>query len=385
MRNFILTSESVTEGHPDKLCDQISDAIVDAFLETAAPCTVQAECAVANGVVFLSVLHGSELTIDLADVTRGIIADVGYVDGRFAATTCTVLTNTNRFVTNAPDLSGAAMTASHSVTAFGYACRQSPDYMPYPIWSAHQVSRQLDQARRDGRIPYLLPDGQIQVAVRIENRQPVAIESVTLTTATRDEASPAGDAALEHAIRTHVIEPAFARATVKPAGGTEIVIRRASPLAAGGPANHAGLTGRKMADDGYGGYARLTASALSGKDPSRSDRIATYAARHLAKCVVAAEMASECEIQLSYGIGRSEPISLELDTFGTGQQSDEKLSARLREIFDMRIGAIVERFDLWALTGRRGGHFFRNLAVYGQIGRGDLEAPWEDVSLAKTL
>lgn len=381
MQDFILTSESVTIGHPDKLCDQISDAVVDAALGNGAPVPLHAECALANGIVFLSVHHGQAASLDLIEIARGIITDAGYVEGEFTAERCTVLTNTSVVAVESGWTDPAAMTASRSVTAFGFACGHTPEMMPYPVWCAHRITRALDAAREGEALGYLMADGQAQVAVRFKDRQPIGIDSIVLTTALSGDA-PGDNEHLRDDLMQHVVGIAFDTAPVMPGNSTRIVVRRAEPSPAGGPANHAGLTGRKIADDGYGGYARQTATAFSGKDPSRIDRIAAYAARHVAKCVVAAELAGECEVQLSYSIGDSAPVSFEIDTFGSGKDSDSSLAERLSEVFDLRVGAIVEHFGLWNLVRARGGRFFRDLAVYGHFGRDDLNAPWEDTEMA---
>lgn len=384
MQDFVLTSESVTAGHPDKLCDQISDAIVDATLADSRPVSVSAECAVANGVVFLSVNRTEPSHVDLAETARGVIGEVGYVDGEFSADRCTVLTNTSISTDGDDWADPLAVRASRAITAFGFACRHNREMMPYAIWSAHLLTRALDAARRTASPDYLLPDGQAQVAVRFAERKPTRIERIVLTTAV-DSTAPADTDNLHSDLVQRVVEPAFDNAEIGPCDQTRIVVRRASPSPTGGPASHAGLTGRKIADDNYGGYSRQTATALSGKDPSRVDRIAAYAARHLAKCVVAAGLADECEVQLSYAIGESLPLSFELDTFGTGTAADARLSARLLELFDLRVGAVVERLDLWRLVQRHDGRFYRDLAVYGHFGRGELDAPWEDTSDAARI
>ncbi len=381
MRDFILTSESTTAGHPDKLCDQISDAVVDACLNEDPPAGVNAECAVSNGVVFLTVRREARANPDLTGIARDVIAEAGYLSGPFAADSCTVLTTTSLIDAAS---AGHAARAAHSATVFGYACSHTPERTPYAIWCAHRVTRALDAARRAQRLAYLLPDGQAQVAISFRDRQPAAIHSVVLTTALGAEA-PADDAALREDLLSAVIGPALDGAAIELTDHTRIIVVRAAPSPAGGPANHAGLTGRKTSDDSYGGYVRHSGAALSGKDPSRIDRIAAYAARHAAKCVLAAGIALECEVQLSYAVGDEGPISLEVDSFGSGTVPDARIEARLRETFDLGVGAIAERLGLWTLSRSRGGRFYRDLAVYGHFGREDLAAPWEDVAAAAAL
>lgn len=381
MKDFILTSESTTMGHPDKLCDQISDAVVDACLSEDPPAAVNAECAVSNGVVFLTVRREARANPDLTGIARLVISDAGYVDGPFAADSCTVLTTTSLIDVATSD---GDVLAAHSATVFGYACSHTPELIPYAIWCAHRVTRALDAARRESRLAYLSPDGQAQVAISFRDRAPTEIHSVILTSALAPDA-PAHDAALRDALVSAVIGPALAGAAIGVTEGTRILTLRTAPSPAGGPANHAGLTGRKTADDSYGGYVRHSGAALSGKDPSRIDRIAAYAARHAAKCVVASGLARECEVQLSYAVGDEAPISVEIDSFGSGALSDDRISARLRETFDFRVGAIAERLGLWTLSRDRGGRFYRDLAVYGHFGRDDLAAPWEDTAAAAGL
>ena len=381
MRDFILTSASTTAGHPDKLCDQISDAVVDACLSEDPPATVNAECAVSNGVVFLTVRREARANPDLTGIARQVIAATGYVDGPFAADSCTVLTTTSLVE---PATAADAGRAAHSATVFGYACSHTPELMPYAIWCAHHVTRALDAARHEKRLPYLLPDGQAQVAIGFRDRAPTEIHSVVLTSALGPDA-PARDDELHDALVSAVIDPALAGAAIGVMPSTRILTLRTSPSPAGGPANHAGLTGRKTADDSYGGYVRQSGAALSGKDPARIDRIAAYAARHAAKCVVASGLAKECEVQLSYAVGDEAPISVEIDSFGSGAVSDDRISARLRESFDFRVGAIAERLDLWNLPRLRGGRFYLDVAAYGHFGREDLAAPWEDTAAAAEL
>jgi S-adenosylmethionine synthetase len=264
-------------------------------------------------------------------------------------------------------------------TAFGHACSHSPERLAYPIWAAHRVVRSLDAARRDGRMAWLHPDGQAQVAVRFVARRPARVEAIAITSASFGTAPPDAAAALFR----EVVSPAFEGALVMPDAATRFVY--AAAPGAGGPETHSGLTGRKTAEDTYGGYARQGSSGLSGKSPARIDRIASYAARHAARCIVEAGLAEECEVQLCYLIGDTEPISVEVDCFGTSPAGDAAVSARLASVADFRVPAIAERFGLWELPLRRGGRFYRNLAVYGHMGRADLACPWEDVSLANAL
>lgn len=266
-------------------------------------------------------------------------------------------------------------------TAFGYACEGSASRLPFPIEAAHRLTRALDAARREGRAPWLSPDAQAQVAVEFRDRRPAALRAVALTMgATR----PPEAAELRETLLREVVAPAFEGARLAPDAATRFVVEPAAD--AGGPAAHSGLTGRKTADDAYGAFARRGGAALSGKDPSRIDRIAASAARHAARAAVDAGLAREIEVQLSYVIGDEAPASVEVDSFGSGRVPDERLSRRLRETADLRVAAVAERMDLWNLPGLRDGRFYRDLAAYGHMGRDDLSAPWEDtVDLAARL
>ncbi|MHC0053060.1 methionine adenosyltransferase domain-containing protein [Actibacterium sp. D379-3] len=378
MRNFVITSESVTVGHPDKLCDQISDAVVDAYLGAGLRAGVVAECAIASGVTFLSVRAGAEAPVDLAALTRRVIAEAGY-DGADQDKVPSVMLE----LSHSADLLADALIlgrARHMVSAFGYACDQTETAMPFPIFAAHRLTAALDAARRAGRLPWLSPDAQAQVAVRFANRVPVALEAIALTfgvTEMPDEHT------MRTALLTEAIRPALTGHGPQTGPDTRLVIFPS--LGLGGPAAHSGLTGRKSADDAYGSYVRRSGPALSGKDPSRIDRIASYAARQAARAVIAAGLARECELQLSYVVGDEAPVSVEVDTYGSGAVSDERISRRVSELFDFRVGAIAERMRLWDLPGARGGRFYRDFATYGHMGRDALSPPWEDMTIAERL
>ncbi|MFC2968115.1 methionine adenosyltransferase domain-containing protein [Acidimangrovimonas pyrenivorans] len=382
MRNFVLTSESVTEGHPDKLCDQISDAVVDAYLSAGARAGIVAECAIATGVIFLSVRAGAELPVDLTSLARQVMADAGYDDSDHGRVP-TVMLELSQDRGLAPEALATGR-ARHMVSAFGYACDQTPTAMPYPIDAAHRISAALDAARRDGRLPWLSPDAQAQVAVGFENRRPVALKAIALTYGQRAEI---GAAEARSALRDEVLAPALAATPLGSLPGidddTRLVFLPAESPA--GPAAHSGLTGRKSADDAYGSFVRRSGPALSGKDPSRIDRIAGYAARQAARAVVVAGLARECEVQLSYIVGDAGPVSVEVDSYGSGSVPDAAISARLGEVIDFRVGAIAERLRLWELPAERGGRFYRDLARYGHMGRDDLAPPWEETEVAADL
>jgi S-adenosylmethionine synthetase len=382
--DFVFSSESVTAGHPDKVCDQISDAIVDRFLRQDPLARVNAECAVSTSILFLSVKARSASTVDAPAAAREVLRDVGYSgNGAFDARTCTIMTNLHelpddpRLRVDEEGLDDAGIdrvVARDQATVFGYACRDTEVLMPLPIALAHRLARRLFQVQRE--LDYLSPDGKTQVAVLYKDYKPVRIDGVTLVACQFNANRPA-PSELEADLRERVLKPAFEGMAIKPDDKTRIAINPDGPQVPGGPALHAGLTGRKTAADGYGEFSRNSAAAQSGKDPSRIDRVGSYAARHAAKHVVAAGLADRCEVQLSYSIGLAKPVSVVVQTFGTGKIEDQALSSRVREMFDFRPAAIVQRFGLRTLPARRQGVFYRNLASYGQVGRDDLDLPWE--------
>lgn len=372
MRTFVLTSDSVTPGHPDKLCDQISDAVVDAMLAADPAGRVTAECAVATGVLFLSVRAEAEAGVDPAAIARRVMAEAG---GGLAGRVPTVMLDLARHVSG-PGTPGSGTMA----TAFGHACTHTPEHLAYPIWAAHRLARAMEAARQAGRLPWIGADSQAQVAVAFADRRPVALKAVALTTATP---LPPDPEAARAALLAEVVGPAFDGAPVAPDAATRLVVQVVEGT--GGPAAHAGLTGRKLSDDFYGGFARQGASALSGKDPGRVERLASCAARQLARALVAAGLAEEAEVQLSYLAGDRRPASVEIDTFDSGTAPDAVLSARLKEVFDLDLGALDERLGLRHLPAARGGRFFRDLATFGQMGRDDLSPPWEDMTEAARL
>ena len=375
MRDFVMTSDSVTRGHPDKLCDQISDAVIDAYLAAGVRSPVSVECAIATGVVFLSIRARVEASFDPAALARRVIEEAGY-PADAGREPLTIMLDLARDALE-PDLPPGA---THMTTAFGHACRHTAADMAFPIWAAHRLTRALDAARSEERLPWLHPDAQAQLAVAFRDRRPSRIAALALTTAS--PSAPTGDK-LREALTREVIDPVFAQSPLGPDGATRLVCV-ALPKE-GGPGAHSGLTGRKLADDSYGGLVRQSATAMSGKSPARIDRTASYAARHAARSVVAAGLASECEVQLSYVIGDERPVTVEVDTFGTGRIDDAKISGRLAETLDFRVAAIAERFSLWDLPALRDGRFYRDLATYGHMGRDDLSPPWEDTDVAGRL
>lgn len=385
---MIFTSESVTSGHPDKLCDQISDAAIDAFLRQDPEARATVECAVATGVVFLAARFAAEAVVDLPSLARRVIADAGYLEGRFEARSCSILTSLVEQPASSrqplPALRDEALferlTAQDQANAFGYACRETAELMPAPISLAHRLARALGQARECN--PWLLPDGKSQVSVEYRDGRPTRIHSLSLTaTVTRDVSR----ATVQERIRTLALA-SLGNAEARPDADTTIVVNASDEAEGGGPARHAGLTGRKNGIDTYGEFARQSGAALSGKDPSRIDRTGAYAARHAAKNVVAAGLADRCEIHLAYAIGSARPLSLSVETFGTGRIADDAIARRLAACVDFRPAAIVHRFALRtrpAAAGEEG--FFRPLAAYGHFGRTDLDLPWEAMDVAPAL
>lgn len=387
-RDMIFTSESVTPGHPDKLCDQISDAAIDAFLRHDPAAHAVVECAVATGVVFLAARFAAEAVIDLPSLARKVIANVGYVEGGFDARNCSILTSLVELPKSMrqpacvkPDEAAiAACSALDQANVFGYACRETPELMPLPISLAHRIAQALDRARPS--LAWLSPDAKTQVSIEYRDRRPLRIHTVTVTAAV---AAGTPNHLVEEGLRA-VVAKTFDNADMRPDGRTAINVNAGEPYEIGGPARHAGLTGRKNGIDTYGEIARQSGAALSGKDPSRIDRIGAYAARHAAKNVVAAGLAERCEVHLAYAIGRAEPLSLSVASFGTGAIPDQDIAARVESAVDFRPAAIMRRFGLRtqpALRGEQG--FYRPLAVYGHFGRPDLDLPWEATDLVDAL
>ena len=394
-QDFVFTSESVTEGHPDKLCDQVSDAIVDHFLELDPYARVRAEAAVATSILFIAARFASEIKADIAYIARKAIRKIGYQTADFDARTCSILTSLQEYPPDADiyfnekKLTDEEIDRIHvrqNANVFGFACGQTPDLMPLPIWTAHRLARRLDQVRRENLIPYLSPDAKTQVGVEYRNRRPHRFHSITIiASSTKDAAGSVPAQRVHDDIREAVIQPVFADVDMRPDRDTRMFINPVEHLLVGGPAVHSGLTGRKSDVDTYGEYGRHGGSALSGKDPLRIDRIGAYAARHAAKNLVAAGLAETCEVWLCYTIGLARPVSIQVDSFGTGKRSDEELTALIKQHFDFRLAGILKAFDLRNLPVLNKGTFYRQLAVYGHMGRSDLAPPWEATDQAEAL
>ncbi len=390
-RDFLFTSESVTEGHPDKLCDQIADAVLDRFLRQDPLSQTVTECAVANGILFIASRFASKATVDIPEVARQVIQQVGYDQEEFNATSCTVMTSLTEMpgtvVRDERELEEAELDripARNMANVFGFACNETPTLMPLPIWLAHKLARRLASARLQRQLDYLAPDGKTQVGVEYRDGRPSRIHSLTLVASQWGDRIVAPER-LRDDLQQMVIEPAFQDAPLRPDRATAVFVNPDGPLVHGGPVTHSGLTGRKNAIDTYGEYSRQSESALSGKDPSRIDRVGAYAARHAAKNVVAAGLAEACEVQLSYTIGQARPVSIQVDTRGTGRLPDEVIARRIAAVFDFRPAGIIRAYNLRQLPSLYRGGFYQRLSAYGQVGRSDIGLPWERTDRAEAL
>ncbi|MBF2020056.1 MAG: methionine adenosyltransferase [Hydrococcus sp. C42_A2020_068] len=396
-QDFMFTSESVTEGHPDKLCDRISDAIVDNFLRKDPYSQVVTECAVATSIVFIAARFDSDAIVDFTKIARKVIKQVGYDQPDFSAKTCSILTSLKELPPSQyryfdekklSDEEIDRITVKNQATVFGFACNQTSALMPLPIWLAHKLAKRLTAVRCQNILPYLTPDGKTQVGIEYRDRKPHRIHSITVIASQNQPFNSQGPdlKTLQDDIRAAVIDPVFENEEIQPDDQTKIFINPDGSLIIGGPAAHSGLTGRKNAIDTYGEYSRHSGAALSGKDPTRIDRIGAYAARYAAKNVVAAGLADECEVQLSYSIGLAHPVSVQVETFGTGKISDREITMLLEKCFDFRLAGIIKRFNLRTLPAAIEGGFYRQLAAYGHVGRIDLGfIPWEETDKVPVL
>jgi S-adenosylmethionine synthetase len=381
---FVHTSESVTAAHPDKLCDRISDAVVDAFLDADPLARVSAECVLANGIIFLAARFASDAVLDLGDIARRETANVGYGEPELDPRQLSVMTTFGTLAAASRlaslDVDAETVPAGQLVTAFGFAADDTPALMPLPIWLAHGVARALHAAAREQRVPGLSPDAVAQVAIRYDGDAPREIDAVAVEAANwRDDR--ASSRAFEQAVLDEVVRPALAAAALPLAREAALLVNPTGPPEPGGPYRHTGLTGRKLAVDTYGGFARHAGSALSGKDPWRIDRSATYAARWCAKLVVAAGLARRCEVQLSYRTDRARPTSVQVRTFATGALADATLARRLAERLDLRPAALARDLGLAGPERSR----FAARAAYGQVGGGEPVPGWESTASSALL
>ncbi len=377
----LFTSESVTEGHPDKMCDQISDAILDAIIEQDPMGRVACETCTTTGLVMVMGEITTSAYVDIQKIVRDTVREIGYDRAKygFDADTCGVLVALDEQSSDIAMGVDKALEAKEGLEnddldtgagdqgmMFGYATTETEDYMPYPIYLAHKLSRRLSYVRKKGIIPYLRPDGKTQVTVEYdENNKPVRIDAVVLSTQHNEEVE---QSKIHKDIKEYVFNEVLPAYMVDE--HTKIFINPTGRFVIGGPQGDSGLTGRKIIVDTYGGYARHGGGAFSGKDCTKVDRSAAYAARYVAKHIVAAGLAERCEVQLSYAIGVANPTSISVDSFGTGKLSDEKLCAIIRENFDLRPAGIIKMLDL-----RR--PIYKQVASYGHFGRDDLDLPWE--------
>ena len=391
MEKLLFTSESVTEGHPDKMCDAISDAILDALLEQDPMSRVACETATTTGLVLVMGEITTKAYVDIQKIVRDTIREIGYTRGKygFDADTCGVITAIDEQSGDiAMGVDKALEAKEHKMTddqieaigagdqgmMFGFATNETEEYMPYPIALAHKLARQLTKIRKDGTLPYLRPDGKTQVTVEYdENGKPARLDAVVLSTQHDPDVT---QEQIHEDIKKHVFDAILPQELVDE--NTKFFVNPTGRFVIGGPHGDSGLTGRKIIVDTYGGYARHGGGAFSGKDCTKVDRSAAYAARYVAKNIVAAGLADKCEIQLSYAIGVAQPTSVMVDTFGTGKLSDEKITEIVRENFDLRPAGIIKMLDL-----RR--PIYRQVAAYGHFGRTDIDVPWERTDKAELL
>ncbi|BFJ86930.1 methionine adenosyltransferase [Ruthenibacterium sp. CLA-JM-H11] len=370
----LFTSESVTEGHPDKICDQISDAILDAILAEDPAGRVACETAASTGMVHIMGEITTNCYVDFQKIVRDVVRDIGYTRAKygFDADTCAVIANVDE---QSPDIAMGVNPggAGDQGMMFGYACTETPELMPLPISLAHKLARRLTQVRKDGTLDYLRPDGKSQVTVEYDGETPIHIDTVVISSQHAPEVEMEQ---LREDIKREVILPILPPELVD--AETKFFINPTGRFVVGGPQGDTGLTGRKIIVDTYGGMGRHGGGAFSGKDPTKVDRSAAYAARWVAKNIVAAGFASRCEVQLAYAIGVAEPVSIRVDTFGTGTVDETAIEQAVEKVFDLRPAAIIEQLDL-----RR--PIYRNLAAYGHMGREDLGVKWENTDRVDAL
>ncbi len=377
MRHFF-TSESVTEGHPDKICDQISDAVLDAILAQDPEAHVACECCATTGMVLVMGEITTSAYVPIEQIVRKKVVEIGYDRAKygFDGYSCAVLTSLDE---QSPDIAqgvvreNADQGAGDQGMMFGYACDETPEYMPLAISLAHRLTRRLSQVRKDGTLPYLRPDGKSQVTIEYDDDKAVRIDAVVLST---QHAPDVDQQTIYDDMMTHVVKPVLPAALLDE--NTKYYVNPTGRFVIGGPQGDSGLTGRKIIVDTYGGYAHHGGGAFSGKDPSKVDRSAAYAMRHVAKNLVAAGLAKKCEVGVAYAIGVAKPVSVFVDSFGTGALPDDRLSQIVGETFDLRPAAIIRDLDL-----KR--PIYAQTAAYGHFGRDDLDLPWEKLDKVEAL
>ncbi len=384
----LFTSESVTEGHPDKICDKISDAILDEFLRQDKMSRVACETTTTTGIISVMGEITADAHVDFQNVVRETVREIGYDNAAygFDCNTCAIINQVHK---QSPDIALGVDKAFEAKTGtltdsfdtgagdqgmmFGFACNETPELMPMPIQMAHSLAKRLTEVRKNGTLPYLRPDGKTQVTIEYDGAKPVRVDTIVVST---QHAADVSIGQIREDLIKNVITPIVPADFID--ADTVIYVNPTGRFVVGGPVGDSGLTGRKIIVDTYGGYSRHGGGAFSGKDPTKVDRTAAYAARYIAKNVVAAGLAEKCEVQLAYAIGVAKPVSVMFDTFGTGKISEELLYERVSENMDLRPAAIIERFNM-----RR--PIYKDLAAYGHMGREDLRAPWENLDLASAL